>query len=169
MRKMKKLEKGDLTIYEKDEFQSFIARPCYRSQGKLLYIAIPKEIREYLQLKAGELIEIAIRKVTEEYALTNYGGLPRAIKRKSPYRRMKYVHDTKKYKQPPPKNKVLCPVCGKYGSPILRKSQGKYIVLAVRHFKWDGFKQPTEHSISKKRYPNFWKEIVSLLKKNEGD
>lgn len=155
-----KLKKDGLVVQPKDEFQSFVARACCSATS--FKITIPKAIAEFIDLAPNDLLEVAVRKVTEQYALKNYRGVPTSIRSHIRKYKHTYVRDTRKYELPPlrSKNKILCPVCGKYGTLVQGKQKKKYQYLRFHHFKCDGFEQATEHSISKRRFPEFWAQHI---------
>jgi len=110
--------------------------------GKSFCVVVPKEIARKLGIKLDDILEVLIRKITPEEALKLYNY---SI---SKYRR-------RKLKTP----RVTCPVCGKKGYIWIIRKNNTYNI-SIRHGKSDGFDIPTEHYVSKRKYPEFYEEML---------
>jgi len=127
----RKLERDGVLLVPQTEFQSFPA-VIHKANPYTLGITIPKDIVKSLNLTHGSLIQVAIRPISEEYSLREYGYVPRLLKGSG----------TK-----PVKRRIICPKCGKPG--YLYKSPNSDL-LYVKHTKSDGFPRKTMHYINKK-------------------
>jgi len=113
-------------VYEvkPDEYQSFPVR--VRGYGRMLVLFVYKDIREALSLKSGDLVEVAIRKITEQECKSSYGFIPELKKKQSRRPRIK------------------CPRCGKPGYLAVVKGYP-----CVRHNPCDGYPYSVAHSITR--------------------
>ena len=120
------LERDGVLLVPQTEFQSFPA-VVYKASEYSLGVTIPKDIIKSLNLTHGSLIQVAIRPISEEYSLREYGYVPRLPKGD--------------------KRRIICPKCGKPGYLYRVPNSG---LLYVRHTKSDGFPRKTTHYINKK-------------------
>ena len=126
-----KLEKDGVLLVPQTEFQSFPA-VIHKANPYTLGITIPKDIVKSLNLTHGSIIQVAIRPISEEYSLREYGYVPRLLKGSG---------------RKPVKRRIICPKCGKPGY-LYRVPNSD--LLYVRHTKSDGFPRKTTHYINKK-------------------
>jgi len=126
-----KLEKDGVLLVPQTEFQSFPA-VIHKASEHSLGVTIPKDITKSLNLNHGSIIQVAIRPISEEYSLREYGYVPRLLKGG--------IHK-------PVKRRIICPKCGKPGYLYRVPNSG---LLFVRHTKCDGFPRKTMHYINKK-------------------
>ena len=124
----RKLERDGVLLVPQAEFQSFPA-VIYKLSPYALGITIPKDIIKSLNLTRGSLIQVAIRPISEEYSLREYGYVPRLRKGTKPVKR-----------------RIICPKCGKPGYLYRCPNSG---LLYVRHRKCDGFPRRTDHYLNK--------------------
>ena len=124
----RKLERDGVLLVPPTEFQSFPAVVHKQSQYSL-GIVIPKDIIKSLNLARGSIIQVAIRPISEEYSLREYGYVPRLAKGRGIRKR-----------------RIICPKCGKPGRLYRYPNSG---LLYVRHEKCDGFPRRTEHYLNK--------------------
>lgn len=75
-----------------------------------LGIRIPKGIIDALGLRSGDLVEVIIRKVSDDYALIEYGYVPgrRSLK-------------------------ITCPVCGKPGNIVVKVDKRRSLLAFISH------------------------------------
>ena len=103
--------------------------------------AIPKQLAAELGLKEGDLVEIIVRKVDEEYVKKTYGYVP-------PLSGKAIIC---------PEIHMKCPLCGKEGTVKGRLISKKSPYISVRHY--DG----TLHYIPILLYKDFVVEAVKAL------
>ena len=125
------LERDGVLLVPQTEFQSFPA-VIHKASQYTLRITIPKDIIKSLNLTHGSIVQVAIRPISEEYSLREYGYIPRLLKGGI---------------QKPVKRRIICPKCGKPGYLYKSPNSG---LLFVRHAKSDGFPKKTTHYINKK-------------------
>jgi bifunctional DNA-binding transcriptional regulator/antitoxin component of YhaV-PrlF toxin-antitoxin module len=109
-------------------------------------ICIPKDIARALGLTPQTIVEVAIRVVDEEYARREYGYVPQDGRHK------------------PRKERITCPVCGRPGRIVLRRTRGQVFVV---HRMCDGFDKEVFHYISKYEHAD-WLEAHKHLIEGRG-
>jgi len=120
-------------VVEKEvERNAFVVR--VRMCGTSYDVTIPADIARALDIKKGDLVEVIIRKVDEEYAAREYNYIPE-----------KKIRQTLR---------VKCPLCGQEGV-VLFKREG--LALSVQH------KQRKRHYIPRLLYPEFYAETYAKL------
>jgi len=125
-------------VSDPELFESFPARVAFT--GYSYIITIPRVIAEKMGLKRGDILHVCIRKITEEECRELFTDIPRMRK-----------------KNEPRKERVTCPICGKPGALYI--SRAKKCVKIV-HRICDGFKEVTEHYISKRKYPELYRKYI---------
>ena len=110
-------------------FEAFVAR--VRRTSRCFAFTIPASIVEAMQLKVGDLVEVAVRRIGEDEAREVYGYVPR-----------RYL----------PCPQVTCPICGRTGSLIVTQRKK----LRVMHLKKHGFSSRVIHYISRKAHPELY-------------
>lgn len=70
--KRKRFLADGISIVENKAFQSYIFR-AFKNKKGVTALHIPLQIANHLTIAPDDIIEVAIRKVTKEYAAENYG------------------------------------------------------------------------------------------------
>lgn len=124
----------DGVVARTEEFHGFVSRVFHT--GSSYAIIIPPSVWRGLGLEYRDLVEVALRKVDEEFALREYGYVPPLGSHVSKKPRLK------------------CPVCGKPG--VLSKSSRE---VRIVHCKCDGFVKMVRHYVSKSKHPDFYRGL----------
>jgi hypothetical protein len=138
----------------RDEVHVFVAKVVRHPAGQY-YVYIPRDMARALDLRPHDLVEVAIRTVSEEYARQVYGYIPT-------FRTM--------VRKPHSLCRVTCPVCGKTGVISLLRPRGQ---VYIQHNLCDGFDRHVRHYVSKRKYAD-WLEahrhlIESRMSQASGD
>jgi len=120
-------------IVEKEvERHAFVVR--VRLCGTSHAVTIPSDIAKALNIKKGDLVEVIIRKVDEEYAEKEYCYVPERKLRQT--------------------LRAKCPVCGEEGTVTFKREA---YTLSVAH----GHK--VRHYVPRLLYPEFYAETYAKL------
>jgi hypothetical protein len=107
-------------------------------------VTVPAEVLRHLQLAVGDYVQVAIRKISKEDAVSIFGYCPRteAVQ-------------------------VSCPVCGARGSLryVLRGTPNER--LYVHHLRKHGFSERQVHFIRETAYPDFYRQYSSAGRRGE--
>jgi len=139
------MERNGVVEAKPDEFQSFVTRLRKMGYYSSLVVTIPADIRHFLELKAGDTLLIAIKKMSNEDALSQYG-----------------YTSLKKLKKPQKPQYAKCPLCQKKGT-----INWCYSTIVISHAKKHGFSQITRHTISRRQFPHFYAKIEKMSKSLE--
>jgi len=157
-------------IIERDstEFETF---PRYVTRkNAALQVSIPLPVATKLSLSEGSLVQVAVKKISEDECQSLFLHLPRRYPINTRQKQKPVIYETKKYLQSSRRysKSVICPVCGKEGvlwSSIVTqcyfakkgKTEHTYISVRVSHNTPDAI---LVHCVSRKRYPEFFAENV---------
>lgn len=107
-----------VSLVDQKAFQSYVCQiECFRSDEEWHRgIKIPSQILRHLRLERGDMVEIALRKVTPEYTMETYG------------------YDSSDFK-------LLCPICGQFGylqkfGASYRIDHEKKVRFAIGRNRW---------------------------------
>jgi len=124
--------------YKSDEFQSFVVKPYV--SGSCYLVNIPTSIARALGIRKGSLIRVIMRRVSREYAKSEYGYVPKS-----------------KFKVKHPKGQVVrCPVCGEIG---ILKIDRKRNEIWVRHPSYLTGKCLRAHYVPKSKFGDFYDKM----------
>lgn len=126
------LERDGVVDVKPELYESFMAR-CYRSSSNAMSIVIPIEIRRFLQLKPGTVLQVAVRVIDK------------SLEKEYEYRT----------KRRPTAEQVICPECNRIGS-LLFQREGLNVYHCIYHGKKHGFDDFVIHYIEKIVYPEFY-------------
>jgi len=120
----RRLEMDGVITVKMDEFQSFPALAFLI--GGSVAVRIPIDICRALGIKRGTLLQVAVRRVSVDYCMKEYGFVPKPLKKKP---------------------RIVCPKCGKPGYLYVSPSGRTFI----GHSKCDGFTEKTRCYLGKSK------------------
>jgi len=117
----------------RDEYHGYVVR--VRRVNNVFLVCIPHRIAKHLGLRKGDLVEVVIRKISEDEAMREYGFI---------YDRYRTI-------------KVKCPLCGREGNLVVRVGSKGNVEVLVKHRR--GYPQ-NQCYISKYLAPEAYRDLL---------